>query len=270
MRLDGTPFADQLSDLTNLNKIWYPVRYTEGGVDLKSVEVMTGTTPTGALAADNCTGWTGVGNYAYGWADAGPADWTIAAGPNTCATANHLYCLGKDRTAPVAPVRPAGKILFLTKGTFTPGTAVGGAAVGMPSANQLCMNERPAGSTSTFVALLDTTTVASGTLLGPTTTYLGVDGQVIGLGSDLRAATMFGSSGIWEYGDGTFPGAKVFAWTGGVPSSVTNTTWSCTNWTSSTPTQGRQGTAATTNLSVLFSSQVVPCTTAASIYCLEQ
>ena len=148
VRMDGLPFADRLSDIES-GVVWYPVAYTEFGLEPESPIVMTGA--TASLGQDpalfHCDSWTSTtarlgiaGDSREGtelWVDRRHA--YLGNETPSCDAKYGLYCFGTGLTTPVEPptVPEGGKLAFVTQGTIAPGN-------GIEAFDALCQTEADA------------------------------------------------------------------------------------------------------------------------------
>jgi hypothetical protein len=266
VRPDGRALVDTLTpDLVVNHKLLAPIRIDENGRDVHAQTVITGTLASGSSDATGlCTNWTGTGTVQVGASEKGAAKGWSADRQTACPATARIYCFQKSRTAAFTPAVTAGKMIFVTASAFVPGG-------GLAAADTKCGTEKPAGSTSTFKAILTSSTRSAASLFVPATTYVSKDGQVIGTGADLIAGG-FIQSGIWETGGGAFVDSTsltVRAWTGGnYPGSANDPANTCTDWTSTT---GNGLTGDPSSTLSWFNSAPGACSTAINrIYCVEQ
>jgi hypothetical protein len=258
VRMDGLPVADKLDDLFSKNVMWYPVLYDAQGHALLSSDyvdgddqfALTGSWGNGlARPGSTCDGFTNSSDtlsVRTGETGSGPGTWMSSVG-GSCAPlgvygkSGHLYCAGVDSTQPVTLASPpAGKRIYTTKGDLHMG--------GRAAADALCAAEKPAGAV-TVKALLTTTDAPAANVLKADTTYLRVDGTVVGTGAQLIAVSrgqgLLGT-GIWQHGDGSYADEENnngYRWLG-VPGEdagldvVGTAASTCADWTAS---DGRSG-----------------------------
>jgi hypothetical protein len=277
VRPDGKPFANTVTDIL-ANKIFYPLRIDENGVDVTSnaqpsantVTVWTGTTKDGVVSAgQTCSDWTVTANSGLtGRAAAGPASWTARTN-STCGTIRRLYCFQIDHgSSDLVPAPTAGKVAFVSTKGFTPGPGVG-----IAGADALCAsNANDAGLAGTFKALLSTTTATAASRVTLAPLYVRPDGIPIASGTTIAAGGVL-DSGIWQRADGTYsPATGDIVYTGAPnPSSLpTSAASTCDDWTATTSTAALIGadTFADPTWWNLASTQA--CTATLAVYCLEQ
>jgi hypothetical protein len=233
VRMDGRPFADTLDGLFQRNQVFNSIRYNERGEAVgTSTIVMTGTTPAGS-ATTNCSNWTTAAAgavFLVGNPDGGPARWTdlgTANRPGCDQGPFRIICMGHSKTAPVAPARASGRLIWLSAALYYNGNPT--VTVATPP-DQVCQSEKPAGVT-TAAALLAYSTRGPSAVLSATTNYVRADGVLVGTGDQLSTAGTL-ESGIWQGADGTYRiggGPAGTAMTGGPGGPASNT---CTDWTS--------------------------------------
>jgi hypothetical protein len=150
VRVDGQPFADELTELMN-GEVLYPIALDENGAPVSDM-VATATGPTLVLSGDTCNDFTELDGMlgAIGDPRDGTDRWTqVNGGTARCDQLLRVYCFGTGLTeAVVIPDAPAGaRRAFVTDGT-TPGNA------GVDALDQQCADEASAASLSgTYHAL---------------------------------------------------------------------------------------------------------------------
>ncbi|HEY2386981.1 MAG TPA: hypothetical protein VGK30_08475 [Candidatus Binatia bacterium] len=270
VRMDGKPFADQVSDIT-AGKILNTVHLTEQGntVSGTTTPVWTGTNADGTLAADTCLDWTSTGAGAAGLSgrtEGGVVSWT-SRDSAACNATRRLYCFQTDFTTPLTFAPATGKVAFYTVGMLTPGPGIGIAA-----ADTLCADEASAaGLAGTFQALLATSTASAISRFpgAAGNTYVRPDGIVVASGPTLAAGSAL-QSGIWQHADGTY-GANSNAWTGANDPSSTGTAAStCDDWMDATSTSGIGGAVTFTDTTWWKGFTTGDCTKSFRVYCLEE
>jgi len=222
VRLDGVPFADLFAAPAPANQIFNPIERDELGATARSLTMLTGTQASGSLAAGSCVGWSASsGVYNAGTNSGGPVAWTnIGLGP--CGIAGHVYCLMKTKSAALSPPAATGRSIWISSAAYAPGSA--------STPDQFCDADRPAGVASARAVLATATTPASDAL-SPAALYVRPDGQVVGTGAELSAATL--RSGIWQTGGGAYLNSPAIAvWTGDAADLAANGTagGTCTGW----------------------------------------
>jgi hypothetical protein len=166
VRVDGQPFADQISDLTG-GAIRTPLWVTETGGFIYQGTPWTGANFDGTPSGNDCSAWTtnastsngsnGV-NYEFEGLWYGEGNY----GCNT--TYNQLYCLGTTLSNPMTYAKTPGRIAFLSKANFDTSKGISGGTTGITtgSADVLCQTEATqAGLSGTYLALLATTGASS-------------------------------------------------------------------------------------------------------------
>ncbi len=261
IRMDGMPFADSQSSMFVGGQVFNSIRFDETGARLNGAIFFTGTGAGGTLVF-NCSNWTTNGDVSiantatFGASDAGPGNWLDGySGP--CSVNRALACMGKTRTATVAPVITAGKKIWQSSSYV----------LGMQSPDAKCLADRPSGVTAAmaFIAL---TNRAAASVLTPSAVYVRPDGTRVGTGAQLAAGGSL-DSGIWQDFAGTYSAQNVF--TGSQdPNAIGTSDATCANWTSQ-GTTGQTGSSAFDGSSTWWSSAPVPCTGAGlyPIYCAE-
>jgi len=237
-------------------------------------------TKRAGLTCDGYTSDDAGERSAGGQPNGGPGAWlrAVGGGCNSLGIYGrnlHLYCFGVDSSAPPAfPKSPNGKRIYMTKSNF--------AMNGRAGADALCDAEKPDGA-ATVKALLTTTDAPAAEVLDPATTYLRVDGTVIGTGADLVAVSHGHgtlSTGLWELGDGTYvavdssfgyrylgvPGIGAGLDVVGTPAST------CDDWSAPDGTAtGSFGSAQFANVYALSGSPSYDClANDLPIYCVEE
>jgi hypothetical protein len=269
VRMDGRPFADQVSDIT-AGKILNTIRITEQGNAVSSATaVWTGTNRDGTLAGNTCLDWTstaGGDTGLSGRTEGGVVSWT-SRDNGACSAMRRMYCFQTDFTTPLTITPTAGKVAFYTVGGLTPGPGVGIAA-----ADTLCAGEASAASLpGTYQALLATTTASAISRFpsAAASTYVRPDGIVVASGATLAAGSPL-ESGIWQHADGMY-GANSNAWTGAAdPSSVGSASSTCDDWLASTSTTGIGGAVTFVDTTWWNGFTNGACTQPFRVYCLQE
>ena len=248
VRIDGQPFADQVSDIV-AGRIFNPLDIDENGDAHPDSPnpVWTGTLDAGTVATtDTCSDWTskffedhgdtGVSSY-------GPTFWTDNLGNigNSCNSAQSLYCFETSHVTPLTVIKTPGRIAFVSKGTLDNISGIAGA-------DTLCATEASAASLpGTFQALLSTSTTPAAmrsgfNFLAISEPYVRPDGIKIGDAPTIASGASL-DSGIWQNADGTYVTTFSLPWTGSsTPSSPTTTAQTCDDWsTNSDPGSGDIG-----------------------------
>jgi hypothetical protein len=235
VRMDGMPFADQLSGLLGAGFAYNDVGFSELGEPLDRF-VWT------ALSADpervTCGDWTdstAPGFAIQGSSSSGPF-WD---GPNAaaCTTSAPIYCLGRSKSTTLGalPSFP-GKRIWVTNTPYLPASM---------SPDQKCQSERPSGVT-TGVALIAYTDRPASAVLDLAASYVRPDGQLVGTGAELLAVGSGTAeqvnlvSGPWVLANGTTVDFLPGIWTGSTSLTAAGTQ-TCNDWQSATTT-GLSGT----------------------------
>jgi len=225
VRRDGRAFADTLNGLLVSDQQWNPIALDEYGSPVSYAYAWTGTRSDGTLASGyTCTDWSsGTGYGTWGYVRYGLGAWTSTGGMVCGNAPAHLICMGRLKSAPLVPTTTAGKLLFISNSNFVPGS-------GVAAAHAKCNAEKPAGNTSTFNALLATSTVPASTYISAAATYVTVGGQFVATGATLL---VFGAldTGVWQQSNGTFA-TTGYAFTGSTSPTALATTSNCADWTS--------------------------------------
>jgi hypothetical protein len=237
VRMDGLPFADSQASLFSFSNaaVFNPIRFDETGAAPNAL-AQTGAGSDGSTAAsENCANFTSTNvsmTMVGGTSESGPSAWIFGTGAR-CSFTYRLICMGKAKTAAVAPVVTSGRKIWVTNGAF----AVGGAM----TPNQLCQAQSPAGVT-TAAALVATTSQSAASLLDMSMNYVRVDGTLVGSGALISGGGTL-ASGIWQSGDGVYrPIGSARVWTGAATLTATGTlAGTCGNWADTTQTGGLQG-----------------------------
>jgi len=267
IRGDGKPFGDLPSDFTSTREIFHPVLFDETGFfDPIAGAVATGTADNGSTAS-TCDDWTSTsaGDF-FTRADYKSGPGTIAIGVIGCQFGDpRIFCVMNTETDPIVHPPKTGKVIFMSNSGLTiPGDD--------PDAK--CEADKPAG-TGAVKALLATTTTPASAHLDAGTTYQRPDGFVIGTGAEIIAVATAATvpplldSGLWQSGNGTYPGA--FVWTGQSDINAVGTVAStCNDWTDSAGT-GDRGSSPAVDLSFWQAQTGDACSSLVSyIYCVEQ
>lgn len=265
IRVDGAPFADELSDLAGFGQIFNPLNVTENGkVATGTVTVWTGTTRTGVRDQFTCLDWTSRDAEARGGTgrvQGGPISWT-ARSASGCDAARRLFCFQVDYSAALNVTPAVGKRVFLSVGNFVPGG-------GITAADQICAGEAiAAGFSGNYKALLATTTAPAVSRFTLAPLYVRPDGIAVGTGIQLAAGETL-PSGLWQNAFGTY-GNNNSVWTGAATPSVAGSSAStCDDWTSTASASGVGGatTLADATWWAAFSNGV--CSQGLKLYCLE-
>ncbi len=232
VRMDGAPFADTKTQLLTNRQIFQTLDLDETGTRRSSEIVMTGTASDGT-AAETCNDWTGGASFvAYGDTAGGPVAWTRFAS-QPCAAPHRIYCLMKTQSVPLTPPVAPGKKIWISGSAFVPN--------GTTTPDQVCAADQ-AGA----LALVARTTAPAANALTPGATYVRVDGQIVGTGAELIAATGL-PTGIWQHRNGIYLGPNdLLTWTGhnGDLTALGTTAGTCTDWTNPAGASGGSALAA--------------------------
>jgi hypothetical protein len=269
VRRDGKPVADRISDLA-LGTMYYPIRLDEGGTDLApgAHDVLTGTDSTGQLVTgyDQCLDWTVTGTahtFAEGDLPSTTQQWTQFSS-NDCTLSGHLYCFGVDATIPVpAPPPPAGRLAFVSNGTWTPSGGIG-------AADTLCANEAQARSFSgTFRAFLATTSATAASRFDPAPgPWYRLDG--VPLAATGAQSLAFAPLDVPLTIDSTGNRVVVHVWTGAAtPTTMPGLADNCSDWLSNAVAQTGY-TGDSTSSTSAFGEGNDACNVANAIYCFQQ
>jgi len=258
-RLDGLPFALDVDSLFD-GQILHPVRYTERG-ETRSVSVMIGADSDGSDNGANCDAWssaTADATLLAGSSVGGPYTWQISYAGGCDFSPLHLLCFGRNGTAPPAPIRRTGKLIWLSDEEFLPGSG---------SPDEVCQRSMPAG-VSSALAFLATTERAAAAVLDPAALYVRPDGQAVGTGEQLALRQPL--TGIWQLADGSYVTFEqgFTTWTGhSERTEPGQATSNCDNW-QSTSGSGWVGFATAAGDDFWFIGSQ-PCAAANHLYCVE-
>jgi len=276
VRTDGSPFADQVSDIT-AGKILHSLNLDENGSDIGANGAWTGTTNSGTtVAGSTCVDWTSSSNSdngATGFTTGGPGGWSdqFGSGPGgpPCDQTPRLYCFDTSHVTPLTYTPAAGRVAFLSASSFDTTSLVAGA-------DALCQSEAASAGLANpthFLALLSTSTVSAASrfnLSAMSMPYVRPDGIKI---ADAPTIEMGGAlnSGIWQHADGSYA-MGTSTWTGSsTPSSTGAAT--CSDWSSnSSGTMGHANSGGSdfTDTRWWGPGNDAICNLALSVYCLEQ
>ncbi|MEZ4404644.1 MAG: hypothetical protein R3B06_31780 [Kofleriaceae bacterium] len=278
VRTDGKPFANSKADLL-AGRIFYPLALDERGGSQLGTTAWTATSAGGGLTGAACADWTDGTSTAVtgviGFPEYGTSAWT-QNGAATCASSQHLYCLGIDWTATVAPP-PATNVrrAFVSNAAWVPDG-------GLAGADALCAAEATAaGLTGTFRALLATTGASAASRFSTTgNPWARVDDVVL---APTAAGVLGGALGVPTYWDAalnvTAAGAYRFdrTWAGAGTLQAAGTGSSCAGWSTTTATAyGAVGIAASSRVATAFAnynaqSTLTDCSnTGYKIMCLQR
>lgn len=239
VRVDGAPFADDIAGLFGPTyRVFNALDLDENGAVVNA----SSWTETGLDGRDSgvgdCGGWmtTSSDSSGAGSTVGGPARWATN-GPSSCVSSRHLYCFMTDKSVPLSPTPTAGKRIFVTNSSFIPNG-------GVAAANAACESSKPSGAAA-VVALLATTTIPASTLLNPSTTYVRIDGQLVGTGQEILNGAIH--SGPWQQGNGSYFTNDAF-WAGSSVITAAGTPdGTCNDWSM---ISSSNGVVANANLAV--------------------
>ena len=235
VRTDGTPFADQPSDLV-AGTVWSPISLLADGSEQVFADpvVITGTTAAGVAATTTCGNWTSMtGTFTQGFLTATSAAWSeaVVADATVCNVAARLYCFGIGNQVAVMTPGATSRRAFLST-AITSGN-------GVAPMDDRCRQDAIAASLpGTYRALIATTTMTAlsrFTTNGPR--WERVDGIPLAptapdLAIGFRVPLPIRADGSRDTTDGE-------AWTGaGDPSTVSVSDEACLDWTSTSVSQG--------------------------------
>lgn len=233
-RVDGVPFADDIVGMFGPTfKIFNALDLDENGAVVNA----NSWTDTGGggrdLGVGDCGGWmTSSGNAGGGSTAAGSSLWATS-GPRSCGSSQHLYCFMTDKSVPLSPAPTPGKRIFVTNSPFVPNG-------GVAAANAACESSKPSGAAA-VVALLATTMTPASALLNPSTTYVRIDGQLVGTGQEILNGAIH--SGPWQQGNGSYFTNDAF-WAGSSVITAEGTPdGTCNDWSMIASTNGVVGNA---------------------------
>ncbi|MFT3841583.1 MAG: hypothetical protein QM723_31635 [Myxococcaceae bacterium] len=181
VRPDGRPFADTLPDLI-LGRTLYPLTLDEHGVDVGTVNVLSGANISGD-AVNNCSDWS-VANGTFdststSWSGIGWAQAKLAP----CGQPVHVYCFGIDQNAQVTLTPAAGKRVFISSDWIFDG--------GLAGADDHCANDalRLFDGGQPFIAVLSTGSSTAASRFDPSYDggWVRPDGVFVG---DLRSGRL--------------------------------------------------------------------------------
>ena len=273
IRVDKAPFADQVSDITS-GKILHSLNLDESGVDRSFELVWTATSAAGTLtsSSSDCSDWTTNSNTTsgdLGFNSGGPTLWTSEDGFSQCNIAIALYCFDTSHTSTLTITPVAGRIAFISKGSFNPSS-------GAAAADTICQTEATsAGLTnaSSFLALLSTTATSAASrfdLMAGSQPYVRLDGIKIADAPTIASGGAL-DSGIWQHADGSYVSSRSesMVWTGSsTPSTVGDTSTTCSDWSdNSSMSTGTDGLAVPADWWSPFGN--LACNNSLAVFCLE-
>ena len=273
VRIDGEPFADQVSDI-EAGSILNSIELDEAGVDVGRQDVWTGTNDSGTAHVPNtCGDWT-IGSGAsfgeLGSTTGGAGAWSDDATETACLASARIYCFDTSHVTALTVTHATGRTAFVSKGKFA-------TSLGVSEADALCQSEAAAASlknSTQFLALLSTSTVPAASrfdMSAMSSPYVRPDGIKIADAPTLASGATL-DSGIWQHADGSyvteFAGA---VWTGSTTPNVTGPlTSTCQDWvTTNGADTGSEGVSVVTDL-WWNPEMTTSCGTQLPIFCLEQ
>jgi len=225
VRMDGAPVADTQASLFNLTNpaVLDPVVFDETGVSQPGAIVQSSCAWDGTASTQTCLNFTstnGSDEGSGGLSTGGGEGWIDVIGFG-CSASFPVYCMGKTKSAAVAPVVTAGRKIWITNEAYQ---------VGGSTPDQVCQMERPAGVT-TAQAMIATTSRTAASVLAAGMNYVRVDGTLVGTGASIAAGGTL-SSGIWQSANGVYSLiGEVRAWTGAPDlNTVGVSAGTCNNW----------------------------------------
>jgi len=257
VRTDGKPFVRTIRELTE-RKIFYPLILNERGASEGSDPAWTGTDDDGDAQANTCSDWTSTATSGtVGYPEYGNGAFTQNGG-GACTTSAHLYCLGIDYTATVAPVpQTAVRRAFVSAVGWAPGA-------GLAGADALCTSQASAaGLPGTYRALLaGVSTSAASRFSTNGLPWARVDdvllsttaaGFLAPTGTHWLASLDVTATGAHVYNAQTWAGATTLAGVGTL--ATTGVTTSCAGWTTASPTTyGAVGGAGSSRVAFAFAN----------------
>jgi hypothetical protein len=260
VRVDGEPVADDPRAMISDGRIYNPIDVDESG-KLQRAPALTGVDSNGNATLDtDCNDWTSKTSSAKGIAgssEAGPVIWYYWEGGTCDRLSGAVYCFMKTKVSTVTIAPQAGRRIFMSNQPVRIGQ----------SAQARCDSDKPSG-TGKVAVLRATTTVAASTLIDPSATYVRPDGVVVGLGSDLLAASL--RSGIWQLGNGQYASHAV--WTGSrLPDQLGTPADTCSDWTSNA--DGSMYAGGNSPVTGTWWQNPIPWTCSSTytfVYCIEQ
>jgi hypothetical protein len=277
VRVDGTPWADTIDQLTAANKVFSPPILTELNT-LAPTNFHSNTAPDGSLntvpAANSCSNWTStIGNMTYGGSRTTGTFWTIW-GNELCSSFSALLCieLGQPGLALPFPT-PAGKKAFVTSTSHAANLGADADAngqVGILAGDAICQARATAASLTNptaFKAWLSDTTINASTRLTSTGPWSRIDGIPIATNlTDLldgRLGTTLDQTETGAY----VAGAQV--WTSTLSTGLGNVGGNCADWTAGAGTLGTVGRANNSDSHWTRDAVTVDCAEPQRLYCFE-
>jgi hypothetical protein len=281
IRTDGLPFTDTIANLTNNQKVYYPLRYTEISSVTPEFSAWTGTTYDGTTQLSpirTCNDWTdstGSSTGEAGVTGGSSGRWVRNAGSGvTCSATQRrpIYCFGTTRSTALTFTSATGRRAFLSTGTVNLGT-------GRATADNLCRTEAAAAglpNASNYLAAMATTTesaMARFNLTGQP--WVRSDGvrlaatpaQFLGASHSLEATLNVSASGTTYFWAANSNRAAVGSQSPDARA-ATAASDSCNDWGPG-GTTALYGDVDITNAHFWGLSKLVSCSTASQVYCLE-
>jgi hypothetical protein len=271
IRTDGTPFADQPSDIA-AGTVWSPISLLADGSEqaFSNPIVTTGTTATG-VASTTCADWTQTTgtDATTGLLTATDASWTSSSSLSAaCTGPSRLYCFGTGKQMVVTPPSVAGRRAFYSRPV-----TIGGGVADLDAECQADADAASLGGTfHAFVATTSATAISRFDTTGPR--WVRLDGVPLApMAADLATGLRVPLN---LYADGTpymVPFGAAKAWTGATdPISPADGAHNCMDWTSTSPSfDGYNGQPTSSGASAFYNGTGGRrCDeTSYGVYCLE-
>jgi hypothetical protein len=276
IRTDGLPFADQTgAPGTNIGirngQIFYSPSYDEFGnsTEFRIVNVWTGAHEDGSVISGyTCNDWMSDDPSVTGFtglAVRGSGSWTDD-GFGYCGSLYSLYCFEVDLSTTLILPPPAGRLAFLSTGTF----ATSG---GIPAADSLCQDEATSAglpNPSSFVALLSTTSASAAARVDLSgAPWVRPDGiPLTASAADLVRPPLQAAPS--QHADGSYATVEVFPQTGGSLATAGTDASSCSNWTSNASLATSTVGESSDPFNWFLGSTAVPCSSPAPVFCFQR
>ena len=263
VRVDGTPFVDQIADLI-AGRVLSPLEIDELGQRVPPLLVATASSATGTLApSDACTDFTNPAQVAAaGLTTATASLWSTSVGALPCSMSSPIYCFGVGLDNALAFTPASGRLAFVTDDLWTPGG-------GLASADAFCMTEAAnARLSGSFRALLSTSTATAGSRFSTTgSTWVRPDGVALASSALAFMSVNLGTS-LNVTQSKAYVSDEVWVGGGGGPLSTASRT--CVDWTSTTDLAGGSvGNDAHVDSTMFSNGGELACSAGARLYCLE-